>query len=353
MEIAKEKRGYQSVPPPPAPELKQESVVILDFGSQYSMLIARRVRELNVYCELVPHDAPLEKVMSLNPRGFIFSGGPASVYEPSAPQAPAYIYETRLPILGICYGMQLLAHQLGGKVQPGAAREYGHAVLHRNQPEDPLFNSLAPSMPVWMSHGDKVAELPAGFRVLAYTDNSPIAAMGNAQGYIGLQFHPEVVHTPSGKAILKNFLYNICGCKGTWTAGNFIAEQVHRIREQIRNGHAICALSGGVDSAVVATLVHRAVGDQLTCIFVDNGLLRREESERVRNTLQRNMRMNLVHVDAADRFLARLKGVLDPEEKRKTVGEEFIRVFEQEAGKLGKVDLLAQGTLYPDVIESQ
>ncbi len=352
LEIAEEKRGSPSVPDREDTASERETVVVIDFGSQYSMLIARRVRECNVYCEVVPHDAPWQRIASLKPRGFILSGGPASVYEPGAPLAPSYVYESRLPVLGICYGMQVLAHQLGGIVAPGEKQEYGHAVLHQNDEDNLIFADLPPSVPVWMSHGDQIVQMPPGFRALAYTDNSPIAVMGNDRGIIGLQFHPEVAHTPQGKAILKNFLYNICGLKGTWTPGSFVAESVADIRQQVGEGRVVCALSGGVDSAVVATLIHRAIGDQLTCIFVNNGLMRREEPERILNTFGRNLRMNIHYVDATDRFVNRLGGVIDPEQKRKIVGEEFIRVFEEEAGKLGQADFLAQGTLYPDVIES-
>ena len=351
LEIAKEKAGERPVEGK-APEAEREAVVVLDFGSQYSLLIARRIRECQVYSELLPYDAPWERITAIKPRGIILSGGPASVYEESSPLAPAHVYESHLPILGICYGMQVLAHQLGGKVKPGVKREYGHAVLHQSAAESPLFEGLPQSMPVWMSHGDEIVEMPQGFSSLGYTENSPIAAMGNAQGIIGLQFHPEVAHTPYGKDILRNFLYNVCRCSGNWTAGSFIAESVERIRNQVGDGRVICALSGGVDSAVVAALVHRAVGDQLTCIFVNNGLLRREEAERTLDTFNRNLKMNIVYIDAADRFLGRLKDVIDPEKKRILIGEEFIRVFEEEASKFGRVDFLAQGTLYPDVIES-
>ena len=355
LEIAGSKVGQAETPHPDAQAeraYQPETVVVLDFGSQYSMLIARRVRECHVYCEILPYNAPAEQVAKLNPRGFILSGGPASVYEPSAPMAPAYIYESGVPILGICYGMQALTHQLGGKVSSGLKREYGHAVLRQNVVDHPIFKGLPLEMPVWMSHGDEISEAPPGFSSLAYTDNAPVAVLGNDQGIIGLQFHPEVSHTPNGADILKNFLYEVCGCKGTWTPASFISEATDRIRDQVGGGKVICALSGGVDSAVTAALVQKAIGDQLTCIFVDNGLLRREESERVKGVFERHLNLNLIYVDAVDRFLERLEGVTDPERKRHIIGEEFIRVFEEEAGRLGEVNYLAQGTLYPDVIES-
>jgi GMP synthase (glutamine-hydrolysing) len=353
LEIAKEIAGEQPVAAEEAVSpAEREAIVVIDFGSQYSMLIARRIRECQVYCELVPHDTPWEKIAPLNPRGFILSGGPASVYDDEAPLAPAYIYEGHLPILGICYGMQVLTTQLGGKVAPGTQREYGHAVLYLNDEESPLFTDLPSPTPVWMSHGDRIEDMPPGFRSLAYTENSPVAVMGTDDRIFGLQFHPEVAHTPYGKTILKNFAYRVCRCQGNWTMGNFINESLAKIRDQVGSGRVICALSGGVDSAVVATLVHRAVGDQLTCIFVNNGLLRRDEAERTLNIFRLNLGMNINYVDATERFLDKLKGVTDPEVKRKAIGEEFIRVFEQEAEKIGKVDSLAQGTLYPDVIES-
>ena len=355
LEIAGSKVGQAETPHPDAQAeraYQAETVVVLDFGSQYSMLIARRVRECHVYCEILPYNAPAEQVTKLNPRGFILSGGPASVYEPSAPMAPSYIYESGVPILGICYGMQALTHQLGGKVSSGLKREYGHAVLRQNVVDHPIFKGLPLEMPVWMSHGDEISEAPPGFSSLAYTDNAPVAVLGNDQGIIGLQFHPEVSHTPNGADILKNFLYEVCGCKGTWTPTSFISEATDRIRDQVGGGKVICALSGGVDSAVTAALVQKAIGDQLTCIFVDNGLLRREESERVKGVFERHLNLNLIYVDAVDRFLERLEGVTDPERKRHIIGEEFIRVFEEEARRLGEVNYLAQGTLYPDVIES-
>ncbi len=353
LEIAREIGGEQlTVPKEAKPPTEREAIIIIDFGSQYSMLIARRVRECQVYCELVPHDTPWEKIAPLNPKGFILSGGPASVYEPGAPLAPAYVYESHLPVLGICYGMQVITQQLGGKVSPGTKSEYGHAMLHLCKVDSPLFADSPASSPVWMSHTDKIGEMPPGFTALAYTEDSPIAVIGNSENVFGLQFHPEVVHTPQGKTILKNFVYRICGCQGNWTIGNFIDESIAKIKEQVGKGKVVCALSGGVDSSVVATLIHRAIGDQLTCIFVNHGLLRREEAERTINTFQRNLGMNIIYVDASERFLKRLKEVTDPELKRKIIGEEFIRVFEEEANKIGKVDFLAQGTLYPDVIES-
>jgi GMP synthase (glutamine-hydrolysing) len=352
LEIAKERHGAQpGGKVETAPEVKRETIVIIDFGSQYSRLIARRVREAHVYCELIPYDAPWSTIANLQPKGFILSGGPASVYEKDAPMAPVQIYDTHLPILGICYGMQILTHQLGGKVTPGTKREYGHSVLHISDEQCPLFTGLPSSLPVWMSHGDQIDELPPEFKSLAYTENSPMAVIGH-DSFFGLQFHPEVAHTPQGKAIIENFLYKICGCQGNWTPANFIEESIRMIQDKTKGGKVICALSGGVDSSVAATLVHQAVGNQLTCIFVNNGLLRREEAERTLNTFTNHLKMNVVYVDASQRFLDRLKGVIDPELKRRRIGEEFIRIFEEEALKLGHVDFLVQGTLYPDVIES-
>ncbi len=334
------------------PVTESESIVVIDFGSQYSLLIARRIRECQVYCELVSYDTPWEKIKSLNPKGFILSGGPASVYQKNAPLAPAYIFENHIPVLGICYGMQAITKQLGGTVSRGTKQEYGHSILHFSDNSSPLFEGLEQSSPVWMSHGDRVENLPPGFVSLAYTENSPFAVMGNNDGIYGIQFHPEVAHTPQGKTMLKNFAYKICGCSGNWTISNFIDDSINTIKKRVGKGKVINALSGGVDSAVVATLIHKAIGDQLTCIFVDNGLLRREEVERTSKVFRENLGMNILLVDAADRFLGRLKSVTDPETKRKIIGEEFIEVFEEEATKIGKVDFLAQGTLYPDVIES-
>jgi GMP synthase (glutamine-hydrolysing) len=353
LEIAKEIGGQQPASAETAVSgAEREAIIVLDFGSQYNLLIARRVRESHVYCELVPHDTPWEKVAPLNPKGFILSGGPSSVYEAGAPLAPAYVYESGLPVLGICYGMQAITKQLGGKVAPGTKREYGHAVLHISQQDSPLFEGLTESTTVWMSHGDKIEQMPQGFTALAQTENSPYAVIGNGKGMYGLQFHPEVAHTPEGKTMLHNFVYKVCGCKGNWTMGSFVNDSMERIKEQVGDGKVISALSGGVDSSVVATLIHRAIGDQLTCIFVNNGLLRTEEAERTLKAFKSNMGMSIIYIDATDRFLDRLKGVIDPEQKRKIIGEEFIHIFEEEAKKIGKVDFLAQGTVYPDVIES-
>jgi GMP synthase (glutamine-hydrolysing) len=350
--LAKELRGEQPVVEPKLPPSKRETIVVLDFGSQYSMLIARRVRECHVYCELVPYDTPWEKIASLNPRGFILSGGPASVFDSGAPLPLPYIYESRLPVMGICYGMFAIAYHLGGQVTRGTKREYGHTILHISAEGCPLFTGLPSSLPVWMSHGDQVMEMPPGFKTLAYTENSPFAVIGNDSAIYGLQFHPEVVHTAHGKIIFQNFVLQICGCQGNWTPANFISESIDKIKEQVGNGRVVCALSGGVDSAVTATLIDRAIGNKLTCIFINNGLLRRDEHERVLSTFKRNLKMDVVYIDATDRFLERLRGVTDPEKKRHLIGNEFIQIFEEEAAKLGKIDFLAQGTLYPDVIES-
>jgi GMP synthase (glutamine-hydrolysing) len=309
------------------------------------------VREANVYCELVPGSTPWKELDARHPAGLILSGGPASVYAPDAPQVDPEALRSGVPVLGICYGMQLIAHHLGGVVAPGDRREYGPATLSVQQP-GLLFSGLPREMPVWMSHGDQVLKLPEGFEVLASSGNSPLAAMANPQGVLGIQFHPEVVHTPLGAGIIRNFLYQVCGCSPSWTSASFISEATAGIRALLGEARVICALSGGVDSAVAATLVHRAVGDQLTCVFVDNGLLRRQEAERVLEVLHGNLDIQIRHADAGDRFLAALAGVIDPEEKRRIVGREFIGVFEEEARALGDIGFLAQGTLYPDVIES-
>ncbi len=335
----------------PGPAAGTETVLVLDFGSQYSQLIARRIRELSVYCELVPGNTPVAEIAGRRPRGLVLSGGPSSVYDQDALRPDHGIYELDVPILGICYGMQLLAHDLGGRVSASARREYGLASVVVDQGEG-LFAGLPQEMPVWMSHGDVIEQLPDGFRPLAHTVNSPVAAMAGPGGRVGIQFHPEVAHTPQGMELLRNFLYRTCGCSGSWEPSGFVERAVAEIRQRVGSEPVICALSGGVDSAVAATLVHRAVGDQLTCVFVDNGLLRRGEADRVIGVLTRNTRMRIVRVEAADRFLAALRGVTEPEEKRRVVGREFIRAFEEETRRLGEVRFLAQGTLYPDVIES-
>lgn len=332
---------------------RMKTIVILDFGSQYSRLIARRVREANTYCELVPHDAGPEILEDQDVVGIILSGGPNSVYEDDAPMAPTWVYDAGVPILGICYGMQLIAHQLGGTVARGTEREYGHAVVHKDGQDNILFDGLENEVPVWMSHGDKIEELPPGFKSMAYTENSPLAVMGNENGtYFGIQFHPEVAHTPQGSEILRNFVFGVCGAPGDWTPANFVNDAVARIKEQVGDGKVICALSGGVDSTVAAALIHRAIGDRLTCIFVDNGLMRKGEADRVQNVFASQLGVNLIFVDGTERFLHALKDVTDPEVKRKCIGAEFIKIFEEVAIDIGEVDYLAQGTLYPDVIES-
>ena len=329
------------------------TIIIIDYGSQYTQLIARRIRESKVYCEIVSFQATWDSIQELNPKGIVLSGGPSSVYDDDAPSAPMWVYESNLPVLGICYGMQVMVHQLGGAVSPANKREYGHAILHQNTSDDLLFQNIPTPIPVWMSHADQITELPPKFFPTAYTDNAPIAAISNGSGIIGIQFHPEVVHTPQGKDIIDNFLYEICKVGTLWTPQNFVNTSIQNIRDQVGSGKVICALSGGVDSAVAATLVHQAVGDQLTCIFVDNGLMRKEEPERVRSTFEKYLEVNLVFSESSKRFLSALKGIVDPEEKRKIIGQEFIKVFDEEAARLGQVDFLTQGTLYPDVIESE
>ena len=352
LEIAQEKAGRPS--PNRSKQLPQkESILVVDFGSQYSRLIARRIRESKVYCEIVPHTVTWESVKNLNPKGIVLSGGPSSVYDDAPPLAPTWVYECGLPTLGICYGMQVMVHQLGGKIAPATKREYGHAILHQNTASESLLDGLPPSLPVWMSHADQITELPPGFKSTAYTDNAPIAVTSNGQGMTGIQFHPEVVHTPHGIEIIQNFLRKICGVGELWTSSNFVEESIRQIKEQVGDGKVICALSGGVDSAVAATLVHRAVGNQLTCIFVNNGLMRKEEPERIQETFAKYMKVNLVFSESSERFLSVLTGIEDPEQKRKIIGNEFINVFDEEATRLGSVDFLTQGTLYPDVIESK
>ncbi|GAB6099970.1 glutamine-hydrolyzing GMP synthase [Halanaerocella petrolearia] len=330
-----------------------ELILVLDFGGQYSKLIARRVREGNVYSEVVPYDISVEKIKNLDPIGIIFSGGPASVYSEEAPYIEQEIFELGIPILGICYGMQLMSHTLaGGKVEPAEEREYGRAMLEVKQGLD-LLDDIEEELECWMSHGDRVTELPAGFEIIGQTPNSPVAAIGDQKrGFYGVQFHPEVVHTPRGTEIINNFLYKVCDASGDWTTSNFIEETVVEIKAKVGNKQVICGLSGGVDSSVAAALVHEAIGDQLTCIFVDHGLLRKDEGAEVEETFGQEFDMNLVYVEAQERFLDKLAGVKDPEDKRKIIGNEFIRLFEEEAVKVGDAKYLVQGTIYSDVIES-
>ena len=329
-------------------------ILILDFGSQYTQLIARRVREANVYCEIHPFNLSREKILSFNPKGIILSGGPASVYQQGAPKVDAQLFDLKIPFLGICYGVGMINQATKDEVARAERREYGPADLVIDDDAD-LFHGLPRSeaMRVWMSHGDKVDTAPKGWRILAHSQNSPIAAFVDPERRLfGVQFHPEVVHTPGGKEILRNFLFRICGCEPTWNMAHFIETSVQKIRQRVGNGRVICALSGGVDSTVVATLVQRAVGDRLACIFVNNGLLRRGEAERVSSLFAERFGQGFRYVDAASRFLSALKGIEDPERKRKIIGHLFIEVFEDEAKKLGDIKFLAQGTLYPDVIES-
>ncbi len=330
----------------------RELILILDFGSQYTQLIARRIREAGVYSEIRPYHLPLAEIEKLAPRGIIFSGGPASVYDQNAPKVPAAILELKLPVLGICYGLQLMADLLGGEVAPAHQREYGLANVEIIHPS-PLLKDLPTTSRVWMSHGDRLTKLPANFLVLAQTANSPYAVIAHRERPLfGLQFHPEVVHTEQGKALLHNFVYEICQCEGAWSPQSFIEQTVCALQEKYPQQKAICALSGGVDSSVAALLVQRAFGERLTCVFVDNGLLRQGEAEQVQRTFREHFHLKLEFVPAAEQFLNRLQAVRDPEEKRKIIGTEFIRIFEAAARRLGQIDLLVQGTLYPDVIES-
>jgi GMP synthase (glutamine-hydrolysing) len=331
-----------------------ETVVILDFGSQYTQLIARRIRELGVYCEIQPFNLSIDKLRSLNPKGIILSGGPSSVYEQDAPHCSKEVLETGVPVLGICYGLQLLSYFLGGKVEPSSRREYGAATarLSGKGRQSVLLKGLPDSFAVWMSHGDHVTAAPSGFGVIAESENALGAVENTLKGWYGLQFHPEVAHTPLGKEILSNFVKEICGCKADWTPASFIESSVRRIREQVGAGRAICGLSGGVDSAVAAALVARAIGSRLTCLFVDNGLLRKNEYEKVLKAFNGFQNLRIKGIAAGERFLTALKGVDEPELKRKIIGREFIEVFQEEAGRLGQYEFLVQGTLYPDVIES-
>ena len=330
----------------------EEIVLVVDFGAQYSQLIARRVRECGVYSEIVPYTITVDELRQRAPKGIIFSGGPNSVYGEKVPHSDAKIYDLRIPVLGICYGMQLMTLQLGGEVARAEAREYGNAELITDSATS-LLKGISSPTPVWMSHGDSIVRVPQGFAVCAHTSNTPAAAMADEQrGYYGVQFHPEVVHTREGTTLLRNFLFDVCKCKGGWDMGSFVDVAVAKIKAQVGDKKVLCGLSGGVDSSVAAVLVHKAVGDQLTCVFVDHGFMRKDEAQQVVRTFRDEYHIKLVHVDASGRFLSRVSGVTEPETKRKLIGEEFIRVFEAEAEKLGQIDYLVQGTLYPDVIES-
>ena len=330
----------------------QELVVIVDFGGQYAQLIARRVRECGVYCEILPYVKSAEEILAKNPKAIILSGGPASVNAPDAPKVDTRIFDAGIPVLGICYGMQLICSEMGGKVARPEKREYGHAMFYRDG-SSPLFEGVSKETAVWMSHGDSVTDMPAGFGLAGHTDLTPTAAVADeARRIYGVQFHPEVVHTPEGTTMLKNFLFEIAGCQGGWSMGNYIDIAVKSIREQVGNHNVICALSGGVDSSVAAVLVHKAIGDQLTCVFVDHGFLRLGEAEQVVDTFTNKFNMKLVHIDASKHFMDLLKGVTEPEKTRKTIGAEFIHTFQEEANKIPDVKFLVQGTLYPDVVES-
>jgi GMP synthase (glutamine-hydrolysing) len=336
-------------------DIHNEKILILDFGSQYSQLIARRVREAHVYCELHPFDLGIEAIRAFAPRGIILSGGPKSVYEEGAPAIAEELFELGVPVLGICYGMQLMSRHFGGVVVPAGKREFGHAELLVQGQPGPLFDGffMEGKSPVWMSHGDHVEQVPRGFEVVAATDNAPVCAIQDtARRLYGVQFHPEVNHTPHGRQLLDTFVRDICGCTGQWTPGHIIEDAIARIRRQVGSDRVILGLSGGVDSSVAATLIHRAIGEQLTCVFVDNGLLRLNEGDQVMATFARNMGVKVIRVDAEERFLSALAGVADPERKRKIIGGLFVDIFEEESNKLTDARWLAQGTIYPDVIES-
>lgn len=329
-----------------------QTVIVLDFGGQYKQLIARRVRECHVYCKVLSYRTDIEKIKQIHPIGIIFTGGPNSVYEPGSPAYPREIYELGIPILGICYGMQLMCHSLGGQIVSADISEYGAAIVH-NDVTSTLLSGLPETMPSWMSHTDRVEKMPDGFKVTSYSAACPVAAMENDERKLyGVQFHPEVAHTEQGIQIIHNFLYQVCGCKGDWQMSSFVADTIVKLREKIGDKKVLCGLSGGVDSSVAAVMVHKAVGKQLTCIFVDHGLLRKGEAEEVVRVFGGEFDINLVKVDASERFFSKLAGVTEPEKKRKIIGEEFIRVFEEEAKKIGAVDYLVQGTIYPDIIES-
>ena len=340
--------------------MHHEKILILDFGSQYTQLIARRVRELHVYCELHPHDVTEDFIRAFKPAGVILSGGPASVWEVSTPRAPALVYELGVPVLGICYGMQTMAEQLGGKVEMGKVREFGYAEVRARGHTDLLKDIQDRTTPdghgmldVWMSHGDKVIEMPPGFKLMASNATCPIAGMADeTRKFYAVQFHPEVTHTPQGKALIERFVRGICGLAGDWSMPSYVDEAIARIRRDVGDEEVILGLSGGVDSSVAAALIHKAIGKQLTCVFVDNGLLRLNEAEQVMATFAQNLGVKVIHVNARDQFMGHLAGVTDPEQKRKIIGREFIEVFQTESTKLPKAKWLAQGTIYPDVIES-
>ncbi|MDK8253720.1 glutamine-hydrolyzing GMP synthase [Dialister micraerophilus] len=330
----------------------QEMIVIVDFGGQYAQLIARRVRECGVYCEILPYTKTAEEILKSAPKGIILSGGPSSVNQENAPKIDEKIFHSGIPVFGICYGMQLMAQTLGGKVQKPEKREYGHTDFYRDG-SCPLFEGVSKKTAVWMSHGDSVSEMPAGFGLSGHTDLTPTAAMSDeARRLYGVQFHPEVVHTPEGMKMLEQFLFHICECKGGWSMGNYIDIAVKEIREKVGKNKVICALSGGVDSSVAAVLVHRAIGEQLTCVFVDHGFMRLGEAKQVVETFKNKFNMKLVHIDASKHFMELLDGVTEPEKKRKIIGAEFINTFQREADKIKDVKFLVQGTLYPDVVES-
>lgn len=331
--------------------MKRELILVVDFGGQYNQLIARRVRENHVYCEIVPYTISAEKIKEMNPKGIIFTGGPNSVYGEEAPQIDKAIFELNIPILGICYGAQLMAHTLGGNVKTATVREYGKTDVNL-QINNKLFEGISETQ-CWMSHTDFIESAPQGFEIIGHTSECPIAAFSSEERMLyGVQFHPEVQHTLFGEKMITNFLYNVCKVAGDWSMASFAEEKIKEIREKVGNKKVLCALSGGVDSSVAAVLVHKAVGKQLTCVFVDHGLLRKDEGDQVEEIFRKGFDMNLIRVNAQDRFLGKLKGVSDPERKRKIIGEEFIRVFEEESNKLGEIDFLVQGTIYADVVES-
>jgi GMP synthase (glutamine-hydrolysing) len=333
--------------------IKHDLILILDFGSQYTQLIARRIREANVYCEILPFNVSLEKIQLMNPRGIILSGGPSSVYDAKSPKlAEGFIKKVTCPILGICYGLQLLAGALGGQVRPSQNREYGYARLSITEPESPLFIGLPPEIDVWLSHGDYVTQMPPGFRATAVTSGALNAFESLSKRIYGVQFHPEVAHTPLGHQVLNNFVLAICKAQANWSPTSIIESQIQKIRSEIGQGIVVCGLSGGVDSTVAAALVHQAIGDRQVCVFVDTGLLREDEFESSCRVFEQQMELNVRGVRAAERFLQALAGVVDPEEKRRIIGHVFIEIFEEEATRIGQVDYLVQGTLYPDVIES-